>query len=130
MEKIDKVLENYKNGYNCAQAVFCAFCEELDLSEDVAYKVSESFGKGMAGLGQTCGAVSGLFMIIGYNNSDPKKIGSTKMSTYDIVKEYGEKFKNMNNSLDCPTLKREARKSCISCMEDATTLAIEYFNSI
>ena len=29
------------NNYNCCQAIVCAYCEELGLSEDVAFKLTE-----------------------------------------------------------------------------------------
>ena len=33
MTKKELALEYHKKGYNCAQAVACAFCEELGVSE-------------------------------------------------------------------------------------------------
>lgn len=128
MTKVELALNNYKKGYTCSQAVFCAFHKELNLSEETAYKVSESFGKGMGGLGQTCGAMSGLFMIISYTNSNFDNIGKTKFKTYELVKEYGDKFKELNTYLDCSSLRNARKRSCLGCIEDATNLTEEYFN--
>lgn len=55
-------MENFiDNNYNCCQAIVCAYCEELGLSEYVAFKLTEGFDSGMGGLRDTCGAVTGMF---------------------------------------------------------------------
>ena len=61
MTKKELALEYHKRGYNCAQAVACAFCEEFGISEAEMYKIAEGFGLGM-GMMDTCGALTGLFM--------------------------------------------------------------------
>lgn len=33
MNRIEKAKENHKNGYNCSQAVACAFCDEVGIDE-------------------------------------------------------------------------------------------------
>lgn len=43
MTKKELALEYHKKGYNCAQAVACAFCEELGVSETEMYKIAEGF---------------------------------------------------------------------------------------
>ena len=40
MTKKELALEYHKKGYNCAQAVACAFCEELGVSETEMYKIA------------------------------------------------------------------------------------------
>ena len=34
----------HKQGYNCAQAVVCAYCDLVGLDRDTAYKMAEGFG--------------------------------------------------------------------------------------
>ena len=68
MTKKELALEYHKRGYNCAQAVACAFCEEFGVNEAEMYKIAEGFGLGM-GMMDTCGALTGLFMLIGLKNS-------------------------------------------------------------
>lgn len=43
----EKARENFLKGYNCAQAVFVAFSDVTDLSEEKAFLISSSFGGGM-----------------------------------------------------------------------------------
>jgi len=63
-EKI--ALENFNQGLNCAQSVFCAFAQEGGLSREKALLVASCFGGGMR-CGEVCGAVTGALMAIGLN---------------------------------------------------------------
>jgi uncharacterized protein YycO len=42
----------FGQGYNCAQAVFAAFCDETGMDMETALRLSSSFGGGMAGCGR------------------------------------------------------------------------------
>ncbi len=59
-----KALEQHKNGYNCAQAVFSACTDLVDLDEKTALAISAGFGGGLRS-GEVCGAVSGALMAVG-----------------------------------------------------------------
>lgn len=95
----------FKEGYNCAQAVFCAFAEEIGMNFETALKISSSFGGGMGRLREVCGAVSAMFMIagikFGYAVPNDDKI---KAEHYTRIQELAERFKNKNNSLICREL--------------------------
>ena len=67
-ERAKKALEYHKKGYNCAQAVACSFCEEFGVDEETMFRISEGFGFGM-GMMDICGAVTGMFMVMGLDNS-------------------------------------------------------------
>lgn len=66
--------ENFLNGYNCCQAVFLACTDELGLDTETRAKIASSFGGGMGGMRQVCGAVSGMLMALGLHQGykDPK----------------------------------------------------------
>ena len=66
--KVEKALELHDKGYNCAQAVACSFCEEFGVDQETMFKISEGFGFGM-GMMDMCGAVTGMMMVIGMDNS-------------------------------------------------------------
>ena len=90
--KVEKALELHDKGYNCAQAVACSFCKEFGVSEEEMFRISEGFGLGM-GMMEMCGALSGMIMIIGLQNSaGPDGEKMTKADTYRKVKEYVKKF--------------------------------------
>ena len=69
MESIEKARNARKKGYNCAQAVVCAFCERFGVDEQTAFRLAEGFGFGMGSM-ETCGAVSAMTMVAGLINSD------------------------------------------------------------
>ena len=48
MTKKEKAALLHAKGYNCAQSVACAFCEELGLDEQLIFKLNEGFGAGLA----------------------------------------------------------------------------------
>ena len=55
----------FEQGYNCAQSVFAAFCDETGMEKDVALRLSSSFGGGMGRLREVCGAVTAMFIEYG-----------------------------------------------------------------
>lgn len=60
----EKVLEEFNEGYDCAQVVFHYWAKKLGLDEKTAYKISTGFGAGMM-QGETCGAVIGAYLALG-----------------------------------------------------------------
>ena len=79
--------ENFLNGYNCCQAVFLACTDELGLDTETRAKIASSFGGGMGGMRQVCGAVSGMLMALGLHQgyTDPKdKAG--KAAQYEVIR--------------------------------------------
>ncbi len=130
MTKKELAMEYHKKGYNCAQAVACAFCKEVGIGEEEIYKIAEGFGFGMGRM-DTCGALSGLFMIIGMKNSGGIEFaGKTKADTYKKTKEYAKKFHEINGSVYCRELKgTDAQKDivpCDKCICDAVELAEQF----
>ena len=59
----EKAHELFKQGYNCAQSVFAAFCDVTGMDFETAIKLTSGFGAGMGGMRDTCGAVTGMFMV-------------------------------------------------------------------
>lgn len=128
MTKKEKAIELHNKGFNCAQAVACAFAEEIGVPEEVLFSACEGFGLGMGGMGATCGAVSGAVMLAGLKNScgNPKHPG-TKASTYQLTRAITGEFEQKNGSLVCKELKGvetgKVLRSCPDCIMDAVELA-------
>jgi C_GCAxxG_C_C family probable redox protein len=105
MCKPDCAVECFNNGFNCAQAVFSTYCGQLGLDKTTALKVAGGFGGGMGYIGETCGAVTGAFMLIGLKHG---KIHSddnnAKERTYALIKEFTKQFKDINGSVKCTEL--------------------------
>lgn len=98
-------MELFREGYNCSQAVFAAFCEDLNIDLETALKLSSSFGGGMGRLREVCGAVSGMFMVAGlkYGYSNPKD-HTAKKDHYQLIQQLAEQFKAENRSIVCREL--------------------------
>lgn len=98
-------MQNFKNGYNCAQAVLLAFSDELKIDEKTLALISSSFGGGMGRMREVCGAVSGMFMVAGlkYGYSDPSA-KQEKAELYALVQKLAAGFKEKNGSIICKEL--------------------------
>ena len=101
----ERATEKFLEGYNCAQAVLYAFCEDLKLDPEVSLKLSCGFGAGMGKKQEVCGAVSGgiavLGMKYGRGASDDKSLTET---TYTKTRELMDRFQNRHGSYICRQL--------------------------
>ena len=61
----EKAIRSFKSGLNCAQAVLTSYSDELKFDNNMALSVACGFGGGMGRLQETCGAVTGSFMVLG-----------------------------------------------------------------
>ena len=93
---------NFKEGYNCSQAVFAAFSEEVGLPRQTALQLASGFGGGIGRMREVCGAFSGAVMALGalYGSDDP----AHKTAVYAMVQELAAKFKAETGSLICREL--------------------------
>lgn len=97
--------QHFKKGYNCAQAVACAFCEEMGLEEATVARMVSSFGGGMGKLREVCGAVTGAFFVLGTlrGYSDPEA-DAEKSAHYARVQEFANRFKAEYDTVVCREL--------------------------
>lgn len=98
MSKVDNAIGYFNQNLNCAQAVLTAYCEDLGLDKDTAQKLACGFGAGMGRLQETCGAVTGAYMVLSL------KYGTDKEITYKKIREFSQKFKERNKTTNCKEL--------------------------
>lgn len=114
--KGDRAYELFKEGYNCSQAVFGAFAEELGVDFATAVKLASGFGGGIGRMREVCGTFTGLTMaasmIYGYN--DPKDT-ETKAELYEKIRALADRFREENGSIICRELLglQQAEKSAV-----------------
>jgi len=97
--------EHFIKGYNCAQAVACAFCEEMQLEEATAARMVSSFGGGMGKLREVCGAVSGALFVLGtIKGYDDPAADEAKSAHYKLVQEFAKRFKAEHETIICRDL--------------------------
>ncbi len=132
MNKTDKALSLFREGYSCSQAVLMACAGE----RDEAARAAAAFGGGMGRLQKTCGAVTGAYIWFGLAYGAPGLPSENdKISVYGRVKEFNRIFIERNGTDQCSELLGEnlntpdgkeniARKGlttkvCEKCIRDA-----------
>ena len=97
----------FLEGYNCAQAVTCAFDDVTGLDTAAAARLASSFGGGLGRLREVCGTVSGaaivLGIVLGYD--DPRDYAAKK-AHYRRVQEFARRFAEANDTIICRELLR------------------------
>jgi C_GCAxxG_C_C family probable redox protein len=103
MKKSQLAIENFKT-LNCAQSVLLSFAKELNIDETTVLKIAAGFGGGM-GMGKTCGAVTGAYMVLGLKaDFEGKTIQEVKTETKAAVRRFNELFIARHDSLKCKKL--------------------------
>lgn len=101
-ERAERARELFLEGYNCCQSVVLAYADVYGLNEELAKKLSCSFGGGMGRMREVCGTCSAMFMLAGMEL--PSTIPSdtqSKMENYALVQELAEEFKKETGSIIC-----------------------------
>ncbi len=128
MEKsrVDLAVQKHEKGYNCCQAVACAYCDLFGMEEEEAFRVTEALGFGLSGLQETCGAVTAMMILAGLKNSDGNlDKPASKRGTYALGKQMADIFQEWNTSILCRELKGKKLRSCSGCIADAARLTEE-----
>ncbi len=130
MDKKELAIALHDKKYNCAQAVACAFADEVGMDKETIFRMMEGFGLGMGGMHGTCGAISGAIALAGLKNSDGKiDDPGTKASTYQLSKQIIAKFEEKNKASLCKDLKGietgTVLRSCPDCITDAVEIVQE-----
>ena len=105
MNRVERAVSCFKEGFSCSQAMLSTYGPQLGLNHELALKVSGAFGGGMARMGETCGAVTGAFMVIGLKYGKTKvEDEQAKERAYSLVREFVDRFKSRNGSIVCREL--------------------------
>ena len=98
----ERAMSLFKEGYNCAQAVFMSFSEETGIDEKTAARLASSFGGGIGRMREVCGAVSGMMMVVGLlYGFEPSEGSAAKSAHYHLVQELAEQFRQQAGSIIC-----------------------------
>ena len=138
----EKAVKLFTGGYNCAQAVFGAFAEEIGFDKNTALKIAAPFGGGFGRQREVCGAVSGMLMVFGYLcGYETPETGDIKMHHYEQTRELCDAFKEQNGSIICkeilktnevggvPSPRTEEyykERPCDRCVRTASEILEEY----
>ena len=120
----------FSSGYHCAQSALIAFAPACGLEQEQAAKLAASFGGGVGGMGEICGALNGACIALGLFKGDfgPRDLEG-KEAHYARVQRLAEKFKAVNGSMYCRDIKREdpaeKKKYCTRCVTSAVEALLE-----
>ena len=102
MDHSIKAEELFIGGCNCAQAVVLAFSDLTGLDKTTSMKLASSFGGGIGRLREVCGAVSGMFMVLGMlYGYDENDTDVQKKQLYKDVQALAVKFREECGSIIC-----------------------------
>jgi len=92
----------FNEDYNCAQAVLLAFGDLTGLEPKLAARMISPFGGGMGRMREVCGAVSGMFAVLGilYGYDDTSD-NAAKKALYADVQALAAKFREQAGSIIC-----------------------------
>jgi C_GCAxxG_C_C family probable redox protein len=145
--RVLKARDLFLKGYNCSQAVFCAYSDLYGIPDELALRLSASFGGGIGRMRSMCGAVCGMSMLAGMETGQVNPDDNTqKQKNYKLVQYLAEEFKKINGSVICNELlglrknekivsKPEDRteeyykqRPCLKMVETAASLWADYIN--
>ena len=100
---VEEAVNRFKEGLSCSQAIFVTYGKQYGIDEKIAKTISSSFGGGMGRTCQTCGAVTGAYMVLGFiHREDDEKVAKEK--TYALVQEFSRRFNELHGSVNCKEL--------------------------
>jgi C_GCAxxG_C_C family probable redox protein len=138
--KSEIAVEKFLGGYNCAQSVFYAFCDDLQFDKNTALKIASGFGAGMGLKGEVCGAVSGGIIVLGtkYGRGEKDEDTATYLTyakTRELMDQFAHKFgtficRRLLNDCDLTTATGQKRffendllnKSCRPCVQSVVEI--------
>ncbi len=118
----------FLSGLNCAQAVFCAYCNEVGISHAQAARLASGFGGGIGRLRGTCGAVSGMVMVLGaLHGYDDPLAKDDKTNIYKIIQNAVKRFEQENRSIICSELLSLSKKQIAAETPQASERTSAYY---
>lgn len=103
--RVERAVATFKEGYNCAQAVFATYADCFGMDRKTALKMSSAMGAGVGRMREVCGAVSSMAMLAGLKegNDDPCS-QEAKKHIYALVRQMSDRFKEENGTIICREL--------------------------
>lgn len=104
MSKVIEAVESFRSGYACSQAILATYGAPLGLDHDSALRLAAGFAGGMR-LGETCGAVTGAFMVLGLRHAGRESsTPAGRAEVYARVTEFAQAFERIHGALHCREL--------------------------
>jgi len=108
--RTEQAVEYFKGGYNCSQSVAMAYADLYSVDIETIKMLASPFGAGMGRMREVCGAVTGMFLILGMERplTEPND-KTTKAAVYSSVQRTALNFKEKMGSYICADLLKIGR---------------------
>lgn len=104
MTRAEHAKQLFEEGYACSQAVALAFKDLTNVNEIDLKKLTLPLGGGLGRLRLTCGAITGLAVIVGLVFAKDENTSENKLATYKIIQDLTERFKTVHGTIICEEL--------------------------
>lgn len=103
--RAEKALRLFNGGYTCSQSTVLAFEDLLPVGRSELLRLSSSFGAGMAGMHDVCGAMTGTFIVTGLlYGFDAPYPGEAMRIQYTRLRGLANEFRSYHGSILCREL--------------------------
>ena len=124
--------QNFREGYNCSEAIVRAFRDllKLDISDE-ALKMATGFGGGLGHAGCMCGALTGSVMVLGALRGRTTT-AEQLAPAYEVSHEFHDRFKERFNATCCRVLNphpfnsKDHLRNCIKITGGTAELLMKY----
>jgi C_GCAxxG_C_C family probable redox protein len=98
MSRVDDAVQCFCRGAACSQAILGTYGPAVGLEREQGMKLAAGFAGGMR-LAQTCGAVTGAFMVLGLRHAGPNcDQRDGRESVYGPIREFTDRFQRRNST--------------------------------
>ena len=104
--KVESAIAKFFKNYTCGQALLLAYSDSKNgVDPDTAMKVGSVLGSGLGIMGETCGAVMGAILLIGYKHGQKKIEDQLERDTTNLfVQEFIVRFRARHGHIRCKKL--------------------------
>ncbi len=128
--RVEDAIEYFRKGFNCSQAVACAYGDLVGLDSELLLPLMEGYGRGLGSLEGVCGAISGAVAISNMWQSKQADSDSVRRAkAYGASRMLVQLFQKQNEIIICKELKGidtgVVRRKCEACVRDAAEMLEE-----
>lgn len=110
MDRTERALRYFLDGYNCAQSVFAAYCDLWGVPAEDGLRLTAGMGGGMGGLREKCGTLTSCFLLAGLKfGGYPASDYEGKKELYALIRQMNGAFSEKFGSTQCGDLLRRAK---------------------
>ncbi|MBN1508556.1 MAG: C_GCAxxG_C_C family protein [Sedimentisphaerales bacterium] len=104
MSRVEDAVDCFCRGAACSQAIVKTYGPLVGLAPELGLKLASGFAGGMR-LAQTCGAVTGAFMVLGLKHAGPDcDQRGARENVYTHIRQFADRFQQRNRTILCKEL--------------------------